>query len=161
AYLVVFVAWPEVNSLAAIGARPDGGGRFYGAGNLVETVLLTVSLQAAALLGPELLPAVLLLVLLTVGWSRAGADGGGGVVLVVALAVLAVRLLDVRLTPKRIVLGAAGAVVAVAALVGLDAASGGSSHVTKAFRTGPVSLAGELAHRVHISAASIGSSWHD
>ena len=50
-YLVVFAAWPEVNSLAAIGARPDGGGRFYGAGNLTETVLLTVSLEAAALLG--------------------------------------------------------------------------------------------------------------
>ena len=50
-YLVVFAVWPEVNSLAAIGARPDGGGRFYGAGNLTETVLLAVSLEAAALLG--------------------------------------------------------------------------------------------------------------
>ena len=37
AYLVVFAVRPEVDSLAAIGARPDGGGRFFGAGNLVET----------------------------------------------------------------------------------------------------------------------------
>src|SRR6185312_4177583 len=84
AYLVVFAGWPEVNSLAAIGARPDGGGRFYGAGNLTETVLLTVSLEAAALLGRRWLPAVFLLTVITIGWSRAGADGGGIVVLIAA-----------------------------------------------------------------------------
>jgi hypothetical protein len=67
AYLAVFTAWPEVNSLAAIGARPDGGGRFYGAGNLTETVLLTVSLAAAALLGRRAILPILALTLLTVG----------------------------------------------------------------------------------------------
>jgi hypothetical protein len=157
-YLVVFAAWPEVNSLAAIGARPDGGGRFYGAGNLTETILLTVSLEAAALLGGLWIPVVFLLSLVTVGWSRAGADGGGIVVLVVAFGVLAARMYDIRFTVRRVVLGALGVAVAVAAIVGLDAATGGSSHVTHAFRRGPVSLAEELAHRVHISAASVGSS---
>ncbi|HZO61363.1 MAG TPA: hypothetical protein VFB35_00115 [Gaiellaceae bacterium] len=157
AYLVVFAAWPEVNSLAAIGARPDGGGRFYGAGNLTETVLLTVSLEAAALLGGRWVPAVFALTVVTVGSSRAGADGGGIVVLLVAFGVLAAELYDVRFTVRRVVLGAAAAVAGVAAIVGLDAATGGSSHVTHAFRRGPVSLAEELAHRVHISAASIGS----
>ncbi len=159
-YLVVYAVWPEVNSLAAIGARPDGGGRFYGAGNLTETVLLTVSLEAAYLLGPAWIPALALLALVTVGWSRAGADGGGVVVLVAAFAVLAVRTYDVRLTPRRAAAGIAGLAAVVAAIVGLDAATGGSSHVTHAFRRGPVSLAGELAHRIHISAASVGSSWH-
>jgi hypothetical protein len=161
AYLVVFTAWPEVNSLAAIGARPDGGGRFYGAGNLTETVLLTVSLEAAALLGRRWIPAVFALTVVTVGWSHAGADGGGIAVLVVAFGVLALRVYEVRLTVRRMVLGGLAAVIGVAALVGLDAASGGSSHVTHAFRRGPVSLAEELAHRVHISAASVGSSWHE
>jgi hypothetical protein len=156
-YLVVFAAWPEVNSLAAIGARPDGGGRFYGAGNLTETVLLTVSLEAAALLGGFWIAAVFLLALVTIGWSHAGADGGGIVVLIVAFGVLAVRMYDVRLTLRRVVLGTLGLIAGVAAIVGLDAATGGSSHVTHAFRRGPVSLAEELAHRVHISAASIGS----
>jgi hypothetical protein len=33
--------------------------------------------------------------------------------------------------------------------------------VTRALGKGPVSLVGELAHRIHISAASIGSTWHD
>jgi hypothetical protein len=161
AYLVVFTAWPEVNSLAAIGARPDGGGRFYGAGNLTETVLLTVSLAAAALLGRRAILPVLALTLLTVGWSRAGADGGGIVVLLVAFGVLGARMYRVRPTPRRLGLAFAAACVAVAALVGLDAATGGSSHVTRAFRTGPVSLAEELGHRIHISAASIGSGWSE
>jgi hypothetical protein len=159
-YLIVFGAWPEVNSLAAIGARPDGGGRFYGAGNLVETVLVTVSLAGASLLGRRAIPAVLALVLVTVGWSKAGADGGGIVVILAAFAVLAVRMYDVRLTARRVVAGVVAGAVLIAAIVGLDAATGGSSHVTRAIGKGPVSLAGELGHRIHISAASIGSNWH-
>jgi hypothetical protein len=156
-YLVVFAVWPEVNSLAAIGARPDGGGRFYGAGNLTETVLLTVSLEAAALLGGWWIAAVFVLTLVTVGWSHAGADGGGIVVLIIAFGVLAARMYDVRFTVRRVLLGGLFAIAGVAAIVGLDAATGGSSHVTHAFRRGPISLAEELAHRVHISAASVGS----
>lgn len=159
AYLVVFTGWTRISSLAAIGARPDGGGRFYGAGNLVETVLLTVSLEAAALLGRRAIPWVFLLTLVTVGWSKAGADGGGIVVLVVAFGVLAARVYAIRPTPRRVVLALVAGVLLVSALVGLDAASG-SSHVTRAFRRGPISLAGELAHRIHISAASVASSWH-
>jgi hypothetical protein len=156
-YLVVFAVWPEVNSLAAIGARPDGGGRFYGAGNLTETILVTVSLEAAALLGGWWIPAIFTLTLVTVGWSHAGADGGGIVVLIVAFGVLAARMYDVRFTLKRVLLGGLAVVAGVAAIVGLDAATGGSSHVTHAFRRGPVSLAEELAHRVHVSAASVTS----
>jgi hypothetical protein len=158
AYLVVFTAWPEVASFSAIGSNPDGGGRFFGAGNLVETVLLTVSLEATALLGRRAIPAVLVLALVTVGWSKAGADGGGIVVLLAAFAVIAARTYEVRFTWRRALLAVAGGAALVGALVGLDAASGGSSHVTHAFRKGPISLAGDLAHRIHISASSIGSS---
>ena len=61
-------------------------------------------------------------------------------------------------TVKRALLGALAAVVAIAAIVGLDAATGGHSHVTHAFRRGPISLVGDLANRIHISAASVGSS---
>src|SRR6185503_235833 len=160
-YLIVFAAWPEVNSFAAIGARPDGGGRFYGAGNLTETVLLTVSLEAAALLGGWWIAVVFVLTLVTIGWTHAGADGGGIVVLMVAFGVLAARVHDVRFTVRRVVLGSLAVVAAVAAIVGLDAATGGSSHVTHAFRRGPLSLAEELAHRVHISAASVASGWNE
>ena len=158
AYLIVFTAWPEVASFSAIGESPDGGGRYYGAGNLVETVLLTVSLAAAALLGRRWILPMLVLALVTVGWSRAGADGGGIVVFLAAFAVLAARMYGVRWTWRRAGAAAVGIVLAVAALVGLDAASGGSSHVTHAFRRGPVSLAEDLWSRLHISVSSIGHS---
>ncbi len=161
AQLLVFVAWPEVSSFAAIGARPDGGGRFYGAGNLVETVLLTVSLEAAALLGRQALLPVLALALVTIGWSKAGADGGGLVVLLGAFAVLAVRTRRMQMTVRKSLLVAVACVALVAALVGLDAATGGSSHVTHALRNGPISLVGELGHRIHISAASVSSGWKE
>jgi hypothetical protein len=157
-YLVVFVGWSEIASFSAIGASPDGGGRFYGAGNLVETVLLTVSVEAAALLGRRAILPVLVLTLVTVGWSRAGADGGGIVVLLAAFAVLSSRMYDVRWTWRRAVAAIVVGVLIVGALVGLDAASGGSSHVTHAFRQGPVSLAEDLGSRLHISVASLGAS---
>lgn len=158
AYLIVFTAWPEVASFSAIGESPDGGGRFYGAGNLVETVLLTVSLEAAALLGRRAILPMLALVLVTIGWSKAGADGGGIVVLLAAFAVLASRAYEVRWTWRRAGGAVVGVVLLVAALVGLDAASGGSSHVTHAFRRGPVSLAEDLWSRIHISISSIGAT---
>jgi hypothetical protein len=99
--------------------------------------------------------------LVTLGWSKAGADGGGVIVVLAAFAMLAARLYDVRLTAKRVVLGIVACVCAVAALVGLDAATGGSSHVTRAVGKGPGHLAGELAHRVHISASSVTSGWFE
>ena len=89
AFLVVLAAWPETNSLAVIGPHPDGGGRYFGVTNMVETLLLAPALVAAAELG--VLP-VALLTLVLVGWSRAGADGGAVVVFAAAFAVLWLRL---------------------------------------------------------------------
>jgi len=117
-----------------------------------------VSLEAAWLLGPRWILPIAALSIVTVGWSRAGADGGGIVVLLAAFSVLAVRMTGTAVTVKRALLGALAAVVAIAAIVGLDAATGGHSHVTHAFRRGPISLVGDLANRIHISAASVGSS---
>jgi hypothetical protein len=45
--------------------------------------------------------------------------------------------------------------------VGIDAATGGSSHVTKAVGGGPGSVLGDLGHRLHLSAASIASTWNN
>jgi MFS superfamily sulfate permease-like transporter len=66
---------------------------------------------------------------------------------------------EVKLTARRVAAAVIAGIALVAVLVGLDALTGGSSHVTHAADRGPLSLAGELAHRVHVSAASIGSSW--
>ncbi len=151
AYLAVLALSPETNSLAVLGARPDGGGRFYGVTNQVETLLLTPLIAAVALAGLPWLVPLGALALVTVGWSKAGADGGGLVVFAVALAVLALRLRAVPLTWRRAALAAAAVIVVVLGLVGLDAALGGSSHVTHAVGTGPGSLLGDLGHRLHLS----------
>jgi cytochrome c551/c552 len=151
AFTILLVADPELNSLAVLGARPDGGGRFYGIGNQVETFLLPAVLAAVAIGGLRWLLPVGGLALVTLGWSKAGADGGGLVVFAVALGVLAVRLRGLALTPRRLVLVGAGVVVLTLALIGVDAALGGSSHVTHAVGTGPGSLVGDLGHRLHLS----------
>ena len=138
--LLVLVFDTRVNSLAVLGARPDGGGRFYGITNQLETLLLAPVLAAAGSGRRRRLFGIGLLALVVVGWSKAGADGGGLVVFATALAVLAVRLRGLALTPRRLVLLGADVVVLVLALVGLDAALSGSSHVTHAVGTGPGSM---------------------
>jgi cytochrome c551/c552 len=158
AFLIVLAADPELNSLAVLGARPDGGGRFYGIGNQVETLLLPPVVAAAAVGGMRWLLPLGALALVTVGWSKAGADGGGLLVFATALAVLAVRLRGLALTPRRLALIGAGVIALGLALVGVDAALGGSSHVTHAVGTGPGSLLGDLGHRLHLSWKSATSS---
>jgi len=56
-------------------------------GNQVGTLLLAPSLAAAMLVGVVGAAAIGLLLLVTVGWSRAGADGGGVLVAATAFAV--------------------------------------------------------------------------
>jgi hypothetical protein len=157
AYLVVLVAWPEVNALAAIGPHPDGGGRFYGSTNLTSAVLLPVALVGTILAG-RYGWAVAALALVTIGWSRAGADGGGLVMLAAAFAVLVLRR-GGRPKLKPLLLGTAAAVAGVLLLVGLDAATGGSSHVTHAVGKGPGSLVSDLGTRLHISWATLTGAW--
>ena len=159
AFLVVLVAWPEVPALAAIGPRPDGGGRFYGITNSLETLLLVPTLVPAAVLGTTGLVIVGLLVLITVGWSRAGADGGGLIVILAGLAVLAARVRRTELTARRVAMWAVAVVAVAALLVALDAISGGSSHVTRALGGGPSALAHDFGHRMHLSYNSATESW--
>ncbi len=155
AYLAVLTLSPETNSLAMPGARPDGGGRFYGIGNQLETLMLPPVIAAVAVAGLPWLVPIGVLALITLGWSEAGADGGGLVVFAVALAVLALRLRPEALTWRRVVVAGAAVVAVAAAFVGLDAALGGSSHVTSAAGGGPGSLLGDLGHRLHLSWASV------
>ena len=154
AYLLVLTLSPETNALAIPGSHSDGGGRFYGIGNQLETLILPPVIAAVTVAGlPWLLP-IGVLALVTVGWSEAGADGGGLLVFAVALAVLALRLRPEALTWRRIAVAAAAVVAVAGAFVGLDAALGGSSHVTSAAGGGPGSLLGDLGHRLHLSWAS-------
>jgi mono/diheme cytochrome c family protein len=160
AYLVVLVAEPTWPALAAIGPTPGEGGRFYGSTNLTTSIVVTVTLFAGAAFGLRGLVPVAALALVTVGWSKAGADGGGLVVLTAGCSVLGMRIATGRLTARAIAIAAGVAVGLGLALVGLDAATGGSSHVTRRIGDGPDALLDELANRLHISAERLASSWH-
>src|SRR5881398_2077844 len=129
-YAVFLGAWSATVSLAALGPHPEGGGRFFGLTNQVETLLLAPALALGALVQLPLLPVVALASLVVVGWSRLGADGGGLLVYAAGFATLA--LFRVRLTPVRAAAAAAAVILIGLALVGLDALTGGSSHVTHA-----------------------------
>jgi cytochrome c551/c552 len=160
AFTIVLAIDPELNSLGVLGARPDGGGRFYGVGNQLETLLLPPVLVAAAIGGLRSLLPLAALALVTIGWSKAGADGGGVLVFATALGVLGLRLRGLSLTPRRLALVALTVLVVALAFVGLDAALGGSSHVTRVVGSGPDSLLGSLGHRFHLSWRSATDHWY-
>jgi len=160
AFTIVLAVDPELNSLAVLGARPDGGGRFYGVGNQVETLLLPPVLVAVAIGGRRWVLPLAALTLVAIGWSKAGADGGGVLVFATALGVLGLRLRGLTLTPRRLALVGAAVLVVALAFVGLDAVLGGSSHVTRAVGSGPDSLLGTLGHRLHLSWLSATDRWY-
>ena len=159
AYLVSMGLDAETVALSPFG--PSQSGRFYGVSNLLETMLLVPALAGAALLGRAGV-GVAALAFLTIGGNRFGADGGGIVVLAAAYLVLLLRLRGERPTPRLVALVAVGAVALAFALLGLDAATGGSSHVTDAVGDGPAALAGDVADRIELSvrrtAASLGAT---
>ena len=157
-FFVVLWAWPETAGFSAIGPRPEEGGRFYGVNNLVETVLLTISLFSAAELGLTAVLPIAALALVTVGWSRTGADGGGLIVFAAAFALLALRLAG-PITWRRVGLAAAAGVALVLGFIGVDEATGGHSHVTRAFEKGPGGWFGDIGHRLHLSADRL-NTWN-
>jgi hypothetical protein len=159
-YLLVLAVSQETSSLAAFGPHPDGGVRFFGISNQVETLLLVPGLLGAALLGTAAVPLVGALVLVVVGASRLGADGGGVLVFGAGYLFLWLQLRGVALTARNLALAAGAAVAAGLVLVGLDAALGGSSHISRTLGDGPKALAGELAHRWRVSLDGFVSSWH-
>ena len=132
---------------------PTQNSRYFGLSNLLETMLLVPALAGAALLFAALSWAAFagtaLLAFVTVAGNRFGADGGGAIVFAAGFAVLAVLLAG---GGRRALAVAVGASLALAlGLIGLDAATGGSSHVTSALEDGPVGLGGDLVERVELS----------
>jgi hypothetical protein len=139
AFLAALVVSPAAQSLALLGPHPWGGGRFYGISNEVETLLLAPALVLGLAAAP--------LVLVTIGWSRAGADGGGLLVYLAAYA---------RLVPRpRLAL--VGALVLAVLFVLVDAATGGHSHVTNSVLHGHVF--DDLWHRWHTSWHGLTGAW--
>jgi mono/diheme cytochrome c family protein len=149
AYLLVLGLDPEAVALSPFG--PSQAGRFYGVSNLLETMLLVPALIGAARIG-RAGPAVAVLALVTVAGSRFGADGGGLIVLLAAYGTLLLRTTRARLGAARLAAVGVAAVALGLVLVGVDAALGGSSHVTHAVGDGPGTLLGDFGDRLEISA---------
>lgn len=149
AYLLVLGLDAESVALSPFG--PSQAGRFYGVSNLLETMFLVPAILGPALLG-RLGIAVAGLSLVAVAGSRFGADGGGLLVLLAAYATLVVRTRGVRLDARRVAALVVAGVTAAIVLVGLDAAIGGSSHVTQAVGDGPGAVLGDIADRLELSA---------
>jgi hypothetical protein len=150
-YLVAFAvdgAW-----IAYAPWGPPQNGRFYGVSNLLETMLLVPALAGAALVARRLgalgLAAVAAVAFVVVAGSRFGADGGGALVLAAGYALLAALLAGVR--GRALVAALAGGALLAGGLVALDAATGGSSHVTRAIGGGPEGLAAHFGDRLAIS----------
>jgi hypothetical protein len=155
-FLVVLAVWPETNAISIVGPHPDGGGRFYGITNEVETLLLAPVLVAAtAWFWP-----IAALALANMAWSKAGADGGGILVFAIGLATLRLRLAGQALTTRRLAVVVIGAVAVGLVLVGLDAALGGSSHVDRAVHGGPLHVLGLLGHRLRVSWDGVARTWY-
>jgi hypothetical protein len=150
-YAVFLGVSPATVSLAALGPHPEGGGRFFGLTNQVETLLLAPTLALGAVVELPLLAVVALASLVVVGWSRLGADGGGLIAYAAGFATLALLGLRGRVTVARAVLAAAAVIAVGLALVGVDALTGGSSHVTHAVGGGPDRVLSDLGHRLHLS----------
>ena len=149
AYLLVLGLDAESVALSPFG--PSQAGRFYGVSNLLETMLLVPAILGPALLG-RLGVAVAGLSIVAVAGSRFGADGGGLLVLLAAYATLLVRTRGVRLDARRVAVLVVAGVAAAIVLVGIDAAIGGSSHVTQAVGDGPGAVLGDIADRLELSA---------
>ena len=132
---------------------PPQNGRFYGVSNLLETMLLVPAFAAAALLVRRLgwlaFATIAALAFVLVAGSRFGADGGGALVLAAGYAVLGALLAGLR--GRRLAIAVSGAVLAAGVLIGVDAATGGSSHVTRAIGNGPDNLASHFGERLQVS----------
>jgi hypothetical protein len=158
AYLVVLgIDGPSV-ALSPFG--PTQNARFYGISNLLGTLFLVPAFAGAVLLARRFgtlgFGVAALIAFVVVAGSRFGADGGGAIVLAAGFAVLAVLLANAR--PRAFAVAAAAGLGVVALLVALDAATGGSSHVTRAFEGGPGGLASDLADRIGLSLARLAAN---
>jgi hypothetical protein len=160
AYLLVLGIDGPSAALSPFG--PTQNSRYFGLSNLLETMLLVPALGGAALLyrrfGWLAFGGTALLAFATVAGNRFGADGGGAIVLAGGLAVLAVLLAGGGGRALAIAVGISLALTL--GLVALDAATGGSSHVTDALEDGPAGLADDLGERVELSWERVTGDWY-
>jgi len=150
-YAAAMVSRPEWQAINPFG--PTQNSRFWGIGNQLETLLLLPLLAGAVLARRRFGVAGFLLFgffgLAVMTDNRLGADGGGAIVLGVALAVLGWRLFRLRLGGFIGLL--AGAALAVLWLVQRGLAQSGPDHLRSAFDGGVSGFLASLASRWPLS----------
>jgi hypothetical protein len=150
-YAIVMVRRPEWQAVNPFG--PTQNSRFWGIGNQVETLLLAPLLAGAFLARRRfgvlgfVLFGVFGLVVMTD--NRIGSDGGGAIVLGIALAALGARLF--RLGWKGFVGLLASAAVAVLWIVSQGLSEPGPNHLRSAFSDHGTGLLSSLGSRVQLS----------
>jgi hypothetical protein len=158
-YAAAMVRRPEWQAVNPFG--PTQNSRFWGIGNQIETLMLA-PLLAGAFLARRRFGLVGFVVfgvfgLVVMTDNRLGADGGGAIVLGVALAVLGARLF--RLGVKGFVGLLASAAVAVLWIVSRGLAEPGPNHLRSAFSHGIGGLFASLGSRVPLSYAPALHAW--
>jgi hypothetical protein len=158
-YAYVMVTRPEWQAINPFG--PTQNSRFWGIGNQVETLMLAPLLAGAVLARRRFglvgfaLFGVFGLVVMTD--NRIGADGGGAIVLGVALAVLGARLFRLRLAGFLGLLASSAVVVLWVVSRGL--AQTGPDHLRSAFSDHGAGLVKSLASRVPLSYVPALHAW--
>lgn len=149
-YAIVMIEHPEWQAINPFG--PTQNSRFWGIGNQLETLLLAPVLAGAVIarrrfgfLGFALFG---LFGLVVVTDNHLGADGGGAIVLGIALAVLATRLF--RLGARGFLAMLASAALTVLWLVSRGLAQPGPDHLRSAFANAGAFLA-SLESRVPLA----------
>jgi hypothetical protein len=159
AYAYLLVRRPEWVAVSPLG--PTQNSRFWGIGNQLETLLLAPILAGAAIAGRRFgvlgfgAFGVLGLVLMTD--NRFGADGGGAIVLGVALAFLGARTFRLGWRGFALLLAASAAVVLKIVSSNLD--SSGPYHLRSAFGHGFAGLWAVARNRVPLSYVPALHNW--
>jgi hypothetical protein len=158
-YAYVMVTRPEWQAVNPFG--PTQNSRFWGIGNQVETLLLA-PLLAGALLARRRFGIVGFVAfgvfgLVVMTDNRLGADGGGSIVLGVALAVLGTRLF--RLGAKGFVGLLGSAAIGVLWIVSRGLAQRGPNHLRSAFANHGAGLLSSLESRVPLSYVPALHAW--
>jgi hypothetical protein len=158
-YALVMIRRPEWQAVNPFG--PTQNSRFWGIGNQAETLLLVPLLVGAflarrrfGLVGFALFGVFGLIVMTD---NRLGADGGGAIVLGVALAVLGARVFRLGVTGFVGLL--ASSAIAVLWIVTQGLAEPGPNHLRSAFSGGADGLLASLGSRVPLSYVPALHAW--
>jgi len=150
-HLYLFAARPEWVAVTPLG--PTQNSRFWGIGNQLETLLLGPLLAGAAIAARKFgvlgFAAFGALGLFMMTDNRFGSDGGGAIVLGVALAFLGARTLRLGMRGFLMLLGVAAAVVLKIVSSNLDAT--GPDHLRSAFGHGLSGVWAVAENRVPLS----------